>query len=412
MSDANRVQLSYINEEGVFGQGKSGSRLQILRHTGESLKQDTSMITSEELRADRQIADIIRTGIAVSGNIGFELSYGTFDDLLQALLCSAGWSTKKEMQNKITISAHAYDNSLHDSASGFVAAGFVANQWIEISGFATTANNGWRKIISVDPDEMLLSHGDMVDEVAGEAVTVQMGPQIVNGVAAPSSFNIERQYKDLGSNVFSLFTGMCIASMSLDIPADAAIKGSLVFIGSKEESKTASLGIGYKNVSTTRIMTGANHVYKIFEDAAEIGLLSLSLNINNNLRSRLQVGTLGIIGVGTGSMEITGALSVYFSSNALFDKYLGQIKTSLAIAVQDGAGNGYVIEIPSIKITNGSRQAGGLNADVVGDFEWQGCIDEDEQISIRIARFPVVGTDMLFGSVTGISVAAGDITTS
>lgn len=411
MSDANRVQLSYI-DEGVFGQGKAGSRLQILRHTGESLKQDTSIITSEELRADRQIADILRTGIAVSGNVGFELSYGTFDDLFKALLCSAGWSEKKEMQDEITISAHAYDNSLHDSANGFVSAGFVANQWVKISGFVTTANNGWRKIVSVDPDEMILSHGDMVNEIAGELITITMGSQILNGVVAPVSFNIERQYKDLGSNVFSLFTGMCITSMSLDVPADAAIKGSLVFTGSKEESKAASLGSGYKNASSTKIMTGANHVDKIFENAAEIGLLRFSLNVNNNLRSRLQVGTLGITGVGTGSMEITGALSVYFNNNTLFDKYLNQDKTSLVIAVQDGVGNGYVIEIPSVKITNGSRQAGGLNTDVVGEFEWQGFIDESEEISIRIARFPAVGLDLLFGSASCISTAIGAVTTA
>jgi hypothetical protein len=103
---------------------------------------------------------------------------------------------------------------------------------------------------------------------------------------------------------------------------------------------------------------------------------------------------------------------MYFSSNVLFDKYLSQDKTSLAIAVQDGAGNGYIIEIPSIKITNGSRQAGGLNTDVVGDFEWQGFIDENEEISIRIARFPAVGTDLLFGSAAGISVVAGSATVS
>jgi len=409
MSDANRVQLSYVKES-VFGQGKSGSRLQILRHTGESLKQDTAAITSEELRADRQIADIIRTGVTVSGNIGFELSYGTFDDLLQALLCSNGWSTEKKMSKKTTISAHAVDNSLHDSASGFVTAGFVADQWIKISGFTITTNNGWRKIVSVDPDEMILSYGNMTDEAAGDQITIQMGARILNGVAAPSSFNIERQYKDLGSNVFSLFTGMCITSMSLEIPADAAIKGSLVFIGSREESKTSSLGIGYKTVSVTKIMTGANHVPKIFENAAEIGLLSLSLNINNNLRSRLQVGTLGTVGVGTGSMEITGALSVYFSSNALFDKYLDQTKTSLVVAVQDGIGNGYVIEIPSVMITNGSRQAGGLNTDVVGDFEWQAFVDADEGISICIVRFPAVDSDLLIGSVAGLSTVIGSIT--
>jgi len=547
--------------------------LQVMRITGESLKQDTTVVTSEEIRSDRQIADIIRTGVGASGGIDFELSYGTFDDFLQAILFSDGWSTEVTLPSAPsaltdpspantgggalteiivdndapvetwtitctdvgtpaifsvvgsvsgaqanataevaydngfvafiikatgaafaigddfsfgvtrgkTITGLADDNSFNEiltpvtiinvgnglpeditdiaapgatppivipsetwtmictvkdttfsvvgSVSGVITgqetatvgvpydngfikftiggvaddweagdefvitnnfSGLVANQWIRVSGFPTLSamNNGWFKITSVTSLKVVVSHGTLITTVAGEPIVIQMGAQILNGVTL-ASWNIEREYKDL-TNVFALFTGMCLGEMSLDIPADGRITGSFTLIGSKEETKTASQGTGHIKATTTTIMTGANHVDDIFENKQEAKILSLSMSINNNLRTRLQVGHLGAVSVGSGSILITGSLELYLPDAALFDKYLDQTPSSLSIGVTDGAGNGYIIEIPTMRITDGTRPAGGLNTDVVGTFEWQAYMNPIEEISIRITRFPVI----------------------
>ncbi|GAI86255.1 unnamed protein product, partial [marine sediment metagenome] len=96
------------------------------------------------------------------------------------------------------------------------------------------------------------------------------------------------------------------------------------------------------------------------------------------------------VSVGSGSILITGSLELYLPSVTLFDKYLNQDPSSMAIGVTDGVGNGYIIEIPQLRITDGSRPAGGLNTDVVGTFSWQAYMDPSETISIRITRFPVL----------------------
>lgn len=406
MSDANRVQVSYV-EESSFGVARAAS-LQVLRHTGESLKQDTTVVTSEECRSDRQIADIIRTGVGASGEINFELSYGSHDDFMKAVLASSGWSTERKV-SIATISASAFDNALHDSGAGFITAGFLVNQWVKISGFSTTGNNGWAKIVSVDTDEMVLSHKTLTDEAAGSTIIVQMGSQIVNGVATLPSFNIERQYIDLTPDVFSIFLGMCLNSMSLDIPADGIITGSMAFMGSEETNAASSSGIGYSEATATRVMSGANHVDQVLENASSVGILSFSLSITNNLRQRLEVGNLGVKSMGTGTIEISGSMSLYLTDATLFNKYLNQTETSVAISFQDTAGNGYVIEIPAMKLINGSRLVGGLNTDVIGEFEWRAFRDENENVQIRIARFPVTSGN-LAGSVTAISSTISDLT--
>jgi len=548
--------------------------LQIMRHTGESLKQDTTVITSEEIRSDRQIADIIRTGVGASGGIDFELSYGTFDDFLQAILFSDGWSTEVTLPSAPsaltdpapantgegalteiiadndapvetwTVICHtagppavfsvvgsvsgaqadataevAYDNdivafiieatgvafivgddfefgvtrgkiitglvddnsfneiltpvliinvgagevgditaiaapgatppavvpsetwtmictvkdttfSVEGSVSGVITgketatcgtpydngfikftigdtvddwevgdefvitnnfSGLTAKQWIRVSGFptASAANNGWFKITSVTSLKVIVSHGTLMTSVVGENVAMQMGAQILNGVTL-ASWNIERKYVDLSPVVYALFTGMCLGEMSLDIPADGRITGSFTLLGSKEETKTASQGTGHTKATTTNIVTGANHVDDIFENKQEAKILSLSMSINNNLRTRLQVGTLGAVSVGSGSILITGSMELYLPDATFFDKYLDQTPSSLSFGVTDGAGNGYIVEIPTMRITDGTRPAGGLNTDVVGTFEWQAYMNPTEEISIRVTRFPVI----------------------
>jgi len=409
MSDANRVQLAYV-EETDFGVKETGSNLQILRYNSESLKQDMNTTISEELSHDRQISDIARIGVSASGAIDFELSYGSHDDLLKAaLLDDSGWSAEKGIHMAKTLSIDEVSESIKDSANGFVTAGFIANQWIYIKGFTTVANNGFFKISSVAAEEIVLANGSgLVTEAAGDVVSIQMGSQITNGTTLVS-YNIEKDFKDL-TEVLSLLKGMSINTMSFEIPADGIIKGNFDFMGSAEEPLTSSAGDGYDSKTATVIMTGANHVTNVLENLIDTAILSLSLNLNNNLRTRLQVGTLGVVSMGSGSVEITGSITLHLLTAALFDKYLDQDVTSIVLAVRDTDGNGYIFELPSVKIIDGTRSAGGINTDVIGEFEFRAYMDATERISIRIARFPADPDRNWIGYVTATAGAAGALT--
>lgn len=405
MGNANRVKVSYVVESS-FGVAETGSNLQTLRLTNESLVHDMATTTSEELRSDRQISDIARIGLSTSGDIAFELSYGSHDDFLNAALLSASWSSEVKITAAQTISAASSDNSISDSASGFGS--FTADQWVLVSGFSTAANNGFKKILSVTSAKLIFVNGTIVTETAGVPVTVLMGSQITNGTTLVS-YNIEKDYEDL-SNVLSLFLGQSINNLNLDVPSDGIITGTFGFMGSEETSLTSSSGSGYTAVNSTVVMTGANHVPDYMENYADTGILSFSMSLNNNLRTRMQVGTLGVTSIGVGTVEITGTFSVYFTTAALYAKFLSQQSTSIVLAVQDSQGSGYVIELPSIKITTGTRNAGGLNTDVIGEFGFSAFLDPTEQITIRIVRFPIMSN--FAGIITATSTTAAALTVS
>ena len=86
MADGSRHSLSYILEA-VYGQTPATPALKAIRHTSTTLGLSRETLTSEELRSDRMIPDVRGGAQQVGGDIEFELSYGSFDDILQAVLC-------------------------------------------------------------------------------------------------------------------------------------------------------------------------------------------------------------------------------------------------------------------------------------------------------------------------------------
>ena len=383
IGDSNRVQLAFIAED-TFGVQKSGSNLQILRLTGETLKQDTSVQVSNEIRSDRQIADVAKTNINVSGGIDVEMNYSDYDELLKAALMSSAWSTEVS-ETEITYSMAVSDNSVNDSANGFVTAGYAANQWVKISGFTTAANNGYLKIVSVVAGKMVLSGGTVADEVAGDSVTIKMGAQIVNGTTK-TSFNFERKYTDL-SNELALFLGCMINELSLNIAPDSMITANFGIIGKIESSETASEGTGYDAAGTNEVMNCTEDVLALFENQASVDSTAFNLSLNNNLRARNKIGGLGAFGIGVGKVNITGSIQVYFETKTMFDKYLNFTSTSLAVKIEDGAGNAYIVDLPNVKFTDGDRVAGSGDADIIANLTWQAIRNTTEDITIRIAKF-------------------------
>lgn len=87
-ASSNLTRLRVIKET-AFGTTPTTGASTDIRFTGESLNFSLQTETSKEIRADRQIADLIQTGAETSGDIQFEMSYGTFDDFIAAALGGA-----------------------------------------------------------------------------------------------------------------------------------------------------------------------------------------------------------------------------------------------------------------------------------------------------------------------------------
>lgn len=85
-----RHSLAYIAEV-TYGTTPATPAFSDIRHLGTTLALSKNTFESEELRGDRQIAHFRHGARSVGGDIPFELSYGTFDDFLEAV-AGADWS--------------------------------------------------------------------------------------------------------------------------------------------------------------------------------------------------------------------------------------------------------------------------------------------------------------------------------
>ena len=302
MSDSNLVSVA-IAAESTFGTAPT-SGYKFLRYTGESLQYNINNTQSAEIRNDRNVSDMVRTDASASGDLNFELTYGTFDDLLEGVMCG-------------TFSSD-------------------------------TLKNG----------------------------------------TTTKTFTIEKHFGAGVTNPFHVYKGMQTSSMNLSLSAGDMVTGSFSFLGKEATtgtSKQASGAIAAANANP--VMNAVNNVASISEGGSAYGdkVMSLDLTVENNLRVRNAIGTLGASSIGLGQFVVTGSMSVYFQSSAVYNKFLAGTDSSLAFQLNDGS-NSYTITLPSVEYTAGNVTAGSTNADVMAEMEFQAKYNASEACTMKIVR--------------------------
>lgn len=86
MADGARHSLAFVAES-TYGTTPATPTFTPVRNKSVSLALKKGSIESEEIRADRQITDFRHGTVQVGGDVEVELSYGSFDALLEATLC-------------------------------------------------------------------------------------------------------------------------------------------------------------------------------------------------------------------------------------------------------------------------------------------------------------------------------------
>lgn len=165
MADSSQTNLAYVAES-TYGTTPATPTLKNVRFTGEALNANFSTVQSNEIRADRNVQDLTRVAQSAGGSVDFELSYGSFDDWLAAVMFGA-WSSnvlvngvtqssftlEKLFETGATDQYHRLTGAIPDSLSlsmavnqivtgsfGFVAKGFSSAQ-TAITGSSYTAVN-------------------------------------------------------------------------------------------------------------------------------------------------------------------------------------------------------------------------------------------------------------------------------
>ena len=124
MSSSNLVALRLI-EETTWGSLPSTPTMAAIRYTGESLITEVQTIASNEIRDSRAVADSVQVSRQISGGMDFELSFATFDTLLEGAFCG-DWTTNVLKGGSVKHS-YSIEKALTDIDEYFLFTGMMVN---------------------------------------------------------------------------------------------------------------------------------------------------------------------------------------------------------------------------------------------------------------------------------------------
>lgn len=385
MADTNTVTVAYGEETGSYGEVPAGPpTLKEVRLRNFDARENLNASTSQERDANYDHTGWAALSANAEVTASGELSYGMFDDWLAWALRSSGWSTAVDT-TEATYSFAASNNSINDSANGFVTAGYVAGQWIKVTGASVAGNNGLYKISSVAAGEMVLAYGTVADESAGASIRVNQGGQVVNGTDLTTIFTEEK----LVAAEFKHAPGLSFGGFGITLEDESFALINFSMQGKGVNWNSATVGDGSNTAApNNQRMNSTLHLFAVFEKNAELAdVMSLALNLNTNPRHKRTLGSETPTGQNLGTFDPTGSFSVYFANDTLATRFKNRASSTFAFALVDDAGNGYLFELPEVRFQATAAGEGERDQDLMYDVEFQGIRNATEGISMRIQRF-------------------------
>ena len=402
---ANRVAVLYVPETEIGVTPTPQPIFQRLRTTGDELTAGATFITSDEITENRLVSDTIQTEASSGGTISGELSYGTYDDFLAALLGS-DWVVEvtEDVENlSITVEGTGANKTytLVRTAGRFTTTTYEEGTIIHIKSHANLEDDNFYAIIGDEKTatEMKIHPFKPITAVAADSTARGLTrlSYIRNG-PLDKSFTIQKHYQDLDPNVYWFFRGARVAGLELELATGSILTSVFNFEVQADSVSNDSGGqLVPRSPNNNGVLNAVNNVASILRDnnpdLEQTFFSSLSISMDNNLRRQLAIGQLDAIGIAAGRLSLTGSIEYYFNNRRLIDDFKAAREYSLNFILNDTAdvatgGNTLIISMPRIKNETLSIPTTGIDTDVFAsaDIQALGKGAGTEAYSLQISR--------------------------
>ena len=357
-ADTNRVSLYYAVES-AWAETPSSPNMNELPFVSDTLGHKKETVVPTTIRSDRTQEDIVRVGEEASGDINIEFRHTIYDDFIACVLGST-FTTVSLVAGDV--SAATSDDSFNTAgAINWTTGNVTAGMWLKTSGFTNAGNNGLFKVVSVTNSKIVVD-ANLTTESAGATVTVT-GKMVRNGTTKRSVL-LEKRWNDIAQ--YQAFRGMRLGQMNLSLTSRQIVTGSFTLMG--EQGPIAGTTVaGSSVVAPTRsVYDASNNVASLVEagSAMTTPITSLQLSILANLRSQPAVAERYPIGIGLGTLEVTGSMEAYFQNVTMWNKFYNHTNTSLHFRLTDASSRHVLVTIPKLFFSEGDISTSGQNADV------------------------------------------------
>jgi len=360
-----------------------------IRTTGADFNHVMTTAASAEVRSDRQVPDLVEIGGSAVGSLPFELSETEYDPFMAAILGTTFTVTTMTAAN---LQAIAASSTIVRATGSFLTDGFVVGQWVKTTGFTAAANNGIFLITALTATIMtVFPTATLVDEVstAGRSIS---GKFARNGTT-PVSYVFEEQ--DLDLNIYNFFNGMRVSQMDLSFATQAILTGTFALMGKGGSVSGASpLGTTVTPAQTGSVMNATANVGTIYEGTIvppstvpavlTTALKSVALTVTGNLRNQPAIANKSGVGIGYGSLGITGTLVAYFDSITLRNKFFSHVVSGLSLRVTSVTPKTYIFTLPKLYFSDGNKQQVTINNDLLISLPFTAVREPTQNFTMQI----------------------------
>lgn len=392
IADSSRASIAYVEEPPT---GLAGTEVfRLLRNAGSSLEGSITASPTEEIRADRQISGSSHISASNSGDINLQLSYGEYDDFLEAVLESAAWTN-------FTATATDFVNATSTITLN-TTAGLIPEQGLRIDSAVQAGNNGVFTIATVVDATSVTVNETLTDETTASANVVSS--MISNGTTT-RNFAVETANQDVTE--FALSEGLKVGSMKFAL-GNSQISGGFSLMGTNFTRSGASVsvgGIGSYNPSLVNdVLNGASGIDSISiqkmnadgsHDAASAEIFeSIDVTMDNTLREQPGLGSLYPVGIGRGRFSADLAANMYFQTRAMFTNFVANDVMTIRFALTDdendiAQGNAYLFSFPGCRIQSYNAPPDTVDADIMAKVSFKAVLDPYlTQKTCIVTRFP------------------------
>lgn len=380
-----RVAYFYCAEDASGAISSTVPAFKPIRMTQAGLTETANELKTAELRSDRHVATTRRGAVTVGGDIVGELSYGTYDDLLEAAFCGS-WAPRSTTGST---SLSAASGSFARATGDFTADGFAVGDVIVSSGFTSAGNNGRFRVTAVVALTLSVTPLDgqtMATDPAATGRTIVSGEAVLVTGTTRRSFAILKRNLDIG--VDTIYRGCEVNQLKLACPLQEKITATFSIVGKSEESYTVPVGATFASKTVTDYMTtfeGSLDIESVGFNAAT----QLDVTLDNAMAQKYSLFARAAYANKIGMIGVSGSLSAYIEDEALKTRYRNEVDTALDVTMVDGtvSPNSYVLGLPRSRFMSASDS---YNGDDYGiqQINFTGLLDTTEATELKLTRNP------------------------
>jgi len=199
------------------------------------------------------------------------------------------------------------------------------------------------------------------------------------------SFTFERKFGDLAVPEFHRYSGCEINTISMSVAPNqmvtvtfSVVGKDLVLATTEVASSTYSPDLGETPFDS---FTGS-----IQEGGVSIAVVTaLEMTLENGLEPLFSIGSQTTTQPAIGKSRVTGNLTTYFDSKAVYEKFVNETASSIQLTLTDVDGNDYVIDIGNVKYNSGQPDVAGEGPITIA-MDFVGLYDSTDASNIVITR--------------------------